>query len=50
MAQHECVRPTVLGIELDVKRMGDVEDEFLSGGLPVIRVDDFLQLRGNELI
>ena len=50
VAQHECVRPTVLGVELDVKRMGDVEDEFLSGSLPVLRVDDFLQLRGNEFV
>ena len=42
MAQHECVRPTVLGIELDVKRMGDMEDEFLSGGLHILRVNNFL--------
>ena len=50
VAQYECVCPSVLGVELHVQRMGGVEHELLGSSLPVVRVDDVMQLVGDELI
>ena len=50
VAQYEGVCPSVLGVELHVQRMGGVKHELLGGSLPVVRIDDVMQLVGDEIV
>ena len=50
VAQYECVCPSVLGVELHVQRMGGVKHELLGSSLPVVRVDDIVQLVRDEIV
>ena len=50
MAEDECIRPTVLGIELNIEVVSSVEDEFIRGGLPVFRIYRSIQFGVDELV
>ena len=49
MAEDECIRPTVLGIEFNIEVVSSVEDEFIRGGLPVFRIYRSIQFGVDNL-